>query len=419
MNEAMSNRRRFLAGCAATTFAAAEGLLGRAAAAQGGPASPGGPAIDCDFPGGNIIVERIEGDDVFLRQDQRDTPGFWFYWYFRVRGGEGRSLRFHFTGGNVIGVRGPAVSTDGGQTWNWLGTESVEGASFAYAFAAEAKEVRFCLAFPYLEANLQALLRRFRESPYLAVEEHATSRKGRPVRRLRLGRLDGEPDHRVLLTCRHHCCEMMASWALEGIIETVLGDTPDGRWFREHVELAVVPFMDVDGVEDGDQGKNRSPHDHNRDYLGESIYPEVAALRAFVPEWSQGRLRIALDMHCPHIRGRSNTRAGNEDVYFVCGPEAGKWEELERFSAILEEVRQGPLPYHRAQNLPHGQMWNTLAEPRSFGRWASLLPGVLVAATIEIPYASAGGVMVTDHSARALGGDLARAMRRYLESEAT
>ena len=39
-----------------------------------------GPAVDCDFPGGNVVFQRIEGERVYLHQDQRDTPGFWFYW---------------------------------------------------------------------------------------------------------------------------------------------------------------------------------------------------------------------------------------------------------------------------------------------------------------------------------------------------
>ena len=36
-------------------------------------------SIDCDFPGGNILVDRIEGDQVFLQQDIRDTTEWWFY----------------------------------------------------------------------------------------------------------------------------------------------------------------------------------------------------------------------------------------------------------------------------------------------------------------------------------------------------
>lgn len=46
--------------------------------------------VDCDFPGGNIVVDGIKDDTVFLHQDVRDTQGDWFYWYFRVRGAAGR-----------------------------------------------------------------------------------------------------------------------------------------------------------------------------------------------------------------------------------------------------------------------------------------------------------------------------------------
>ena len=60
---------------------------------------------------------------VFLRQDLRDTEGFWFYWYFRVRGASGRTLTFHFTDGKPVGVRGPAISLDEGATWTWLGAD--------------------------------------------------------------------------------------------------------------------------------------------------------------------------------------------------------------------------------------------------------------------------------------------------------
>jgi hypothetical protein len=246
------------------------------------------------------------------------------------------------------------------------------------------------------------------------VEPHATTRKGRENRRLRLGRLDGTPDHRVLLACRHHSCEMMASWALEGLMDAVLAETEDGRWLRGHVEFLVVPLVDLDGVEEGDQGKNRRPHDHNRDYQDESLYPSVAAIRQLVPGWSEGRLRIALDMHCPYIRGGGDGPSSNERIFFVGGPSEEIWQNVRAFSVLLHQVQTGPLPHHPRHNLPHGEKWNTLSEPRSFGRWAEALPGVQVATTVEIPYANAAGTPVTPDSARAFGRDLARAMRRYL-----
>ena len=377
------------------------------------------PRIDSDFPGGNIVVQRIEDTEVYLHQDLRDTTGFWFYWYFRVREAAGQTLNFHFTQGNVLGVRGPAVSTDGGKTWSWLGAAAMDGASFAYTFPADAEEVRFCLAMPYVERDLKTFLARYADHPYLRIGALTQSRKGRDVEQLHVGRLDGTPDHRVLVACRHHACESMASWSLEGMLEVILSDTPDGEWFRQHVEFLVFPFMDKDGVEDGDQGKNRAPYDHNRDYLGESIYPEVAALRRYVPEWSRGKLRLALDMHCPYIRGGGDRRGSNERVFFVGGPSEEGWEALTAFSQILEEVRTGPLPYERRHNLPYGESWNTLKEPRSFGRWAAKLPGIQFATTIEIPYANAGGEPVTPESARALGRDLARAIRQYLMQPST
>ncbi|MEX1096743.1 MAG: M14 family zinc carboxypeptidase [Planctomycetales bacterium] len=370
-------------------------------------------AVDADFPGGNIVVDKIEGDHIHVHQDLRDTAGDWFYWCFRVTGAAGRNLTVTFTKSNPIGVRGPAVSTDGGKSWDWLGKEAVQGKSFRCAVPADAPEIRFGLAFPYQDANLQEFLARVGKSPHVSIEPLCQTRKGRDVQFLRVGRIDGKAEHRVALTCRHHSCEMMASYALEGTIDEVLADTEDGKWLREHVEFFIVPMMDKDGVEDGDQGKNRKPHDHNRDYEGESIYPEVRAVKEKLPAWSQGKLRVAMDMHCPGIRGGES-----ETIYFVGGPDEPIWQETGRLSKLLEETQSGPLVYDRKNNLPFGKSWNTLANVgnrKAFSRWSATLPGIKLATTIEIAYANANGKVVTDASARALGHDLARTLRKYLE----
>ena len=368
--------------------------------------------IDSEFPGGNLLIDRVQGDRVFLCQDVRDTRGTWFWWHFRVRGAAGRTLTFAFTKGNVIGVRGPAVSTDGGRTWAWLGKEAVKGASFTDTFAPDADKVRFCFAMPYFEADLRRFLGRFEGDPHLKADTLCTTRKGRKTERLHAGQLNGEPDHRVLVTCRHHCCECMASYALEGLVETILTGEDAGKWLREHVELLAIPFMDKDGVEDGDQGKNRKPHDHNRDYGDKPIYPAVRAIKRLVPEWSGGKLRLALDLHCPWIRG-----GHNEVIYLVGSPDARIWHEQQRFGQTLERVLAGPLKYRAADNLPFGKSWNTarnFADGLSFSRWAAGLPGIVLATTIEIPYANASGCEVNPASARAFGHDLAKAIRAYL-----
>lgn len=379
-----------------------------------GPSSSKAPQVDADFPGGNIIVERIDGNDVYLRQDPRDTQGFWFYWYFRIRNAAGRRLRFHFTGGDVLTDRGPAVSVDGGRRWRWLGSDAVKGTSFEHHFADPNEEVRFCLAMPYQRAKLETFLNQHR-GPSLRVEPHARTKAGRENLRLRLGCLDRTPKHRVLLTCRHHSCEMMASWALEGMMEAVLAPNDIGRRLRDQVEFLIIPIVDLDGVEQGDQGKNRRPHDHNRDYLGESIYPTVAATREFVPDWSQGKLRVALDMHCPYIRGGGDKPGSNHQIFFVGIPPEAHARRLVQFSRILEQVQTGTLRYEAKHNLPWGKAWNTLKEPKMFATWAANLPDIALATTLELPYATAGADAVTVESARALGGDLSCALANFLD----
>ncbi|NOX57200.1 MAG: peptidase M14 [Planctomycetes bacterium] len=379
--------------------------------AQSGDASISTVRIDADYPGGNIIVERIRGDRVFLRPDLRDTKGWWFYWNFRVRGAAGRTMTFQFTDRNPIGVRGPAVSTDGGATWSWLGRDSVRDASFVYAFPDHVGEVRFAFTVPYLQRDLRRFLDRYRSSPHLAVRRLCRSRKRRSVERIHVGSIDREPKHRIVLTARHHACESMASFALEGFLESVLAEDELGRWYQQNVEVLAIPFVDKDGVEDGDQGKNRRPHDHNRDYGGKSIYPSVIAIKKFVPAWSQGKLKVWIDLHCPWIRGGMN-----EMIYQVGLANTDCWREQQAFGRILEAVRRGPLVY--ANDLPFGKSWNTQANygnQMSSTMWAAKLDGIQLVTTIELPYANVGGQPVTPASARQFGRDLAKALRRYLE----
>ncbi|MCZ7646392.1 MAG: hypothetical protein M5U26_14095 [Planctomycetota bacterium] len=188
--------------------------------------------------------------------------------------------------------------------------------------------------------------------------------------------------------------------------------TRAARTSREHVEFLIVPFVDKDGVEDGDQGKNRKPYDHNRDYGENCIYPSVGAIRELVPAWAGGKLRFGIDLHCPHIRGPHN-----EVLYFVGGPDEAAWARCLEFCALLESACRGPLPYFAKDNLPFGQGWNTTQAGvlKSCGRWLCEQPGILWGHTIEFPYANVSGAVVSVEGARAFGRDLLAAMERYLK----
>ena len=371
-------------------------------------AADGMPRIDADFPGGNIVVERIEGDDVWVHQEQRDTPRFWFFWNLRVRGAAGRTLTFHFTQGNVFGPRGPAISRDGGRTWKWLGLGACTDDSFTCAIGAAETDTRLAFAIPYQAANLDEWLESRADNPHVVREVLTRSEGGRDVPLIRVGCVDGSAAHRVLIACRHHACESLASFVAEGVMARFLDGSDEGAWLRRHVELIVAPLMDTDGVEDGDQGKLRSPHDHWLDYGADSLYPETRALQA---RWrdNPSPIDVALDLHCPSRR--------DTQIYFATGPNSDIAENLTKVSAALEAVQSGPLRYEPGRDQPYGQGWNSAATyegVQSFMHWAERLPGIEVVATLEFPYASVGEAEVTVETARRFGGDLANALARCL-----
>ncbi|HBC88044.1 MAG TPA: peptidase M14 [Lentisphaeria bacterium] len=362
--------------------------------------------IDSDFPTGNIIVEKIDGNDIYIRQDLRDTEGDWFYWCFRIKDAGGEKLKFNLTGKNLLTDHGAAVSLDDGWTWNWLLPENLGPSSFEFQFPKTANDVRFSMGMPYSERNFEKFLEKYRNNPNLKIDRLCKSKKGRDVERLMIGGPDCE--FRILITARHHCCEMMANYAVEGAIESIL----ESDWFLKNARIMIIPFVDKDGVEDGDQGKNRRPHDHNRDYIPDAVYNETKAIMDFVPEWIKGKTFLFLDIHCPWIRGK-----GNNSIYIPGSRHADNWKEQLELGKALMEVNKGPLPYFIEDNLPFGKDWNIGNPPglKTSSNWA-YEQGSKAAMTLELPYSEARGQEVNQETAKIFGNYLAAAIREYLSS---
>lgn len=391
-----------------------------------GDCQQGDIVIDIDFPGGNIIVVDndnistlyydITGDTVFLRPDLRDTEGNWFYWYFRVTGAAGKKLDFIFPGRHISNF-GPATSNDGGESWKWLYDDIQDTFNqFSYTFGPDENEVRFSSTIPYLQADFDAFISCYFNNPYFSMESLTASEKGRKVEKLNIGCPRNDPEYRVLITARHHAGESIASYVLEGIISSVLdGGESTMKWLRDHVEFLIVPFMDKDGVEDGDQGKNRRPYDHNRDYSGRSIYNSVAALREEVLNWSEGKLRVAFDLHCPYISGGE----WNENIYFVGSADRDIAKEQKKYVDILTRRASGELIINpQFSLLEYGTAWNvsrSFSQGLSFSRWAATIEEISFAATLEIPFAYQNGQKVTPENARLFGKDMADALSIYLQ----
>jgi hypothetical protein len=143
--------------------------------------------------------------------------------------------------------------------------------------------------------------------------------------------------------------------------------------------LYAVPFVDKDGVEEGDQGKNRKPHDHNRDYGEESIYPEVRAIKELD---RSANFVCALDFHCPTL-----VMPDHQVIYFV-GAKAHPPHNLANVTEFAGWIKRGlpdgapvgPLVWLRDEDDP---------SPKN-SRYFGFKKGAIMAATLEFPFAPPG-----------------------------
>ena len=396
-----------------------------------------GFTVDADMPAGNVIVEKIDGDLVELKKDMRDTNDLWIYWAFRVKGANGRTLRFKFLNGPSVGSRGAAVSTDGGRLWRWSDFEmndprdSVLGNhaslyEFTWTFGADESETWFCQTIPYTQGDWERFIASHEKDRGKIFETGVLckSRKGRPVETGRFGRIDGKAKYRMLVTSRHHCAETTATFVLEGLLESVFGDDDLGKWMRENIEIRAVPFTDKDGVVDGDQGKNRRPHDHCRDYNDDrpSIHPEVAAIRAMLQDWSKeaGDPSVVMDIHCPWLRGSWLEKDNSNEYIYTVGIKTVEPAQR-RFCEVVERVQCSGLGFLASDYYAEGRGWNTgsnYKQGSTLTQWSiRTWPNAPLVIAFEIPFANARRMTLTAPYFRQFGRDIALALRDFLPAD--
>ncbi|MEX1041642.1 MAG: M14 family zinc carboxypeptidase [Pirellulaceae bacterium] len=348
--------------------------------------------VNAEYPGGNIVVVENRGEEIEVKP-RLDGGRDWFYWNLEATALKAGTVTFVFPPAlakhknGAVGNQGPAISIDGGDTWQWMGngTAVVQGRSFQYTFKTAGESVRLAVAIPYLQKDFSAFAESNAANPHFKTSVLNRTRKGREVELVQIGEAHSNAKA-VLFTARHHACETIASYFLEGIMEEAMSDSPDGKRFRENYVLYVVPFVDKDGCEDGDQGKGRSPHDHNRDYGPKSIYPTVQAIMQLGEEKD---IRASMDFHCPTL-----VYPDHQVLYFA-GP-------TDVPAHNHETVRQ--LAKHLKEALPEGSpsgplVWMKKADDE---RWThnnghfARRPNCLVAATLEIPFAPKNSIMTVD-----------------------
>ena len=185
-----------------------------------------------------------------------------------------------------------------GGAWERLppGKEWIQPDGRRYAIwdlAAPDDFVDIAACYPYGMAEVKQLVADC--EGYYRLDEIGISQEGRPI--VRLSNHPGEPEGKrpgVYLISRQHSGETPGSWVLDGIL----------RHFAQKGEEApliwCVPLANIDGVENGDYGKDPFPHDLNRAWGRPPMRHEVIVMQKDAKLWkNRCDPRIFLDLHAP------------------------------------------------------------------------------------------------------------------------
>jgi predicted deacylase len=293
----------------------------------------------------------------------------------------------------------PVYRTPGGD-WARTGPGAYRGTARRGAFAFTVPvgrgpvEVAYC--YPYTVSDLDAYLHHLAGRPAARVEALARSAAGRPVPLVTAGN-PGAPVAWVL--ARQHAGETPASFAIEGMLDWLTGESAAARAARDAASFRVAPMVDPDGVFAGRFGKDGPPVDFNRDWRARPRRPEIAALAAAVTAGAPPAL--LLDLHASHH--------GNTSCYLF-GPaleSAADAGRTARFLALLEAESPPAVGFRRG---------DLRAEPPPAGSARAFFArrGAL-ALCVELSYHLAqSGRYLTPTDYRDFGAALARAAARYL-----
>lgn len=349
-----------------------------------------------DYPGANIEIVEAREKEVLVKTEIKDSMEWWFHWSFAVEDAIGE-ITFQFIDDETIGYWGPAVSFDGTH-WDWLGASSrINGKTFVFDFKDNTR-VYFAFSMQYQLKDFD----RFCQSLNKSVCNRSIltkSKQGREVPLLQIG--DRNAENHILLSARHHACESTGSYALEGVLRE-FAENPIPNYL-----VSAMPFTDIDGVENGDQGKSRAPHDHNRDYIENPIFQETKAWMEYAKDLN---VKIAIDFHSPWRWAERN-----DEICFIKN-DGPSLQALEDFSDMLEQdTKDSGFKYHKKNNffidyLDSDQVITTCAG------YFSIKPVIALSTGLEMPYFGVGDHIISQENMIGFGRVLALALRKYIEN---
>ncbi|MCS6851028.1 MAG: M14 family zinc carboxypeptidase [Gemmataceae bacterium] len=301
--------------------------------------------VVADFPNGSARVEAIDQQTRTIRvlPYPHLDRGWVCWWYFKVEGIQpGDTISLDVGGGVWATPERASFSTDN-RTWKHTAPGERQKDRITYRQRVDATTAWFAWGPPFTLKDAQELVQRWAtQSPHATAFELTRSKEGRVVPGLRVAQQGVKDEERlgIWVNARQHAWESGSSWVCKGFIDWLLSDEPAAETLRRKASVAIIPIMDVDNVERGAGGKNQKPHDHNRDWSDEAVWPEVqAAIKEITALNQAGRFDLFVDLHNPD--------AGSRNPFFVVPPtellSPVRRQNLDSFLHACRAEMTGPL----------------------------------------------------------------------------
>lgn len=265
--------------------------------------------VDTGIPCGNACDVEVRGMDggaeVAFAPDPHGGPEcMWFCFRLVPVGAPARgTLRLVLKnphnmlgGGRPAGMR-PVIRPAGG-TWRRLGEPAaveLPDGRLNVVWTIDAPEAALDVAwcYPYALDDLRTLLTAMQGR--LHSDVIGVSQKARPIVRVcnDYGRAGGGRPG-IYAVARQHSGETPGSWVLDGFLRHMAslgGDAP---------LVWAVPLADIDGVTDGNYGKDHFPWDLNRAWGNPPMRHETLVMRQDIGRWKKRcRPMLGIDLHAP------------------------------------------------------------------------------------------------------------------------
>eukprot|EP00931_Biecheleriopsis_adriatica_P003771 TRINITY_DN10552_c1_g1_i1.p1 TRINITY_DN10552_c1_g1~~TRINITY_DN10552_c1_g1_i1.p1 ORF type:complete len:985 (-),score=219.10 TRINITY_DN10552_c1_g1_i1:216-3170(-) len=247
--------------------------------------------------------------------------------------------------------------------------------SFEISFPFDEDECFLAHAVPYTWSDLLTDLARWPEVP----RESLTVTPGLyDVHALRLG--NPLAKQRVCIVARAHPGETHASWVMRGVLEFLLGGSPEAKAILEELAWLVVPMLNPDGVASGRTRTNLDCIDLNRHHHDDSTVEGRSLKLALQEEAERGELLAFVDIH-----GHSRRRG----IFAICEKSSAECERLIGLLAARTPLVDAP-----------GTSWtDSRPQDAGVGRVAAASHGYKCSMTLESSlcarHSAAGGEHLT------------------------